>query len=108
MSDDFLSIERISSTGRVSCYAYNTETGFQLEARNRSLSQQYYVDTDTCGTTAERTTLYAPQLITQINNAYLSSARAACPRCTSSWRRYQRPRLRNPLSSSVPSKTTDA
>ncbi len=52
----------------------NTETGFQVEARNRSLWQQYYLDTDTCGTTPERTTLYAPQLITQINNAYLSSA----------------------------------
>ena len=51
-----------------------TQLNFQSEARNRSLWQQYYLDTDTCGTTPERTTLYAPSLITQINNAYLSNA----------------------------------
>jgi len=44
----------------------------QRDARNRSLWQQSFVDTDTCGTTPERTTLYAPGLVTQINNAYLS------------------------------------
>lgn len=49
-----------------------TRHNMQTEARGRSAWQQYWIETDTCGTTPERTTLYAPGLITQINNVYLA------------------------------------
>jgi hypothetical protein len=52
----------------------SAQRNMQTEARNRSLWQQYYLDTDTCGTTPERTTLYAPALLAQINNAYQAYA----------------------------------
>jgi hypothetical protein len=52
----------------------STRLNMQTEARGRSTAQQYWVNTDTCGTTPERTTLYAPGLISQINNAYLAYA----------------------------------
>ncbi len=46
----------------------------QTNARNRSILQQNHLDTDTCGTTPERTTLYAPALIAQINDAWFGYA----------------------------------
>jgi hypothetical protein len=52
----------------------STQYNMQTNARNRSILQQYNLDTDTCGTTPERTTLYAPALIAQINNAWLGYA----------------------------------
>jgi hypothetical protein len=49
-----------------------TRLTMQTEARARSAWQQYWIETDTCGTTPERTTLYAQGLINQVNNVYLA------------------------------------
>jgi hypothetical protein len=46
----------------------------QYDALNRSISTQSSVDSDTCGTTAERTTIYAPSLITRINTSFQTYA----------------------------------
>jgi len=48
---------------------------FQNDARNRSIDMQSRVESGQCGTTPERTTLYAPQLISQVNAAWNSYAR---------------------------------
>jgi hypothetical protein len=50
------------------------EDNFQGDALARSLWQQHYVETDTCATTPERSTLYAPNLIEQVNTAFLTQA----------------------------------
>jgi hypothetical protein len=48
--------------------------GFQYEALNRSYGLRATVEADGCGTTPERTTLYAPGLITRVNNSFQSYA----------------------------------
>jgi hypothetical protein len=50
------------------------QRNMQLDARSRSLAAEAAVAGDSCGTTPERTTLYAPALITQVNNAFLAAA----------------------------------
>jgi len=51
----------------------NLEKGFQKEALGRSRQLQADVNGDVCGTEPVRTTLYAAQLITKVNNAFLAN-----------------------------------
>jgi hypothetical protein len=46
----------------------------QYDALSRSNAMQSSVDADTCGTTPERTTIYAPGLITRINTSFQTYA----------------------------------
>lgn len=50
---------------------------FQNDARNRSIDMRARVENGQCGTTPERTTLYAPQLISQVYGAWNTYARRA-------------------------------
>lgn len=47
----------------------------QPEALKRSKAMQLKVEADECGTTPERTTLYAAGLVSQVNNSFLTYAR---------------------------------
>lgn len=49
-------------------------TNLQYDALNRSIATQSSVDSDTCGTTSERTTIYAPGLIARINTSFQTYA----------------------------------
>jgi hypothetical protein len=60
----------VSQWGSTAATQYN----MQSNARDRSWAMESTVAADTCGTTPERTTIYAPALITQVNNAFLASA----------------------------------
>lgn len=53
------------------------QRNLQTDARNRSGSMETSVVAETCGTTPDRTTIYSPALITQVNNAFLASAARA-------------------------------
>ena len=48
---------------------------FQNDARNRSIDMHWKIHNGECGTTPERTTLYAPQLISQVYGAWSTYAR---------------------------------
>ncbi len=49
-------------------------TNLQYDALNRSIATQTSVDSDTCGTTPERTTIYAPGLVTRIYTSFQTYA----------------------------------